>query len=105
MVESLGYIARVLRDPVNADDVGVAVEFILPQTAKRIDVIQAGHADDGSRRLVMVDLAALTFIDCAENIVVLGPRLLVIRISGESYRLKDKRKAGNSPSRARAAAQ
>lgn len=80
MAESLGYIARVLRDPAIADDVGVAVGFILPQTAKRIDVILAGHADDGSR-------------------------LLVIRISGESYRLKDKRKAGNSPSRARAAAQ
>jgi DUF2075 family protein len=54
--ESLGYIARVLRDPAIADDVGVAVEFILPQTSKRIDVILAGHADDGSRRLIVVEL-------------------------------------------------
>ncbi|AOB32397.1 ATP-binding protein [Bordetella sp. H567] len=54
--ESLGYVARVLRDSAIADDVGVAVEFILPQTAKRIDVILAGHADDGSRRLVVVEL-------------------------------------------------
>ena len=29
----------------------------------------------------------------------------IVQISGESYRLKDKRKAGNSPSRARAAAE
>ncbi|MFG0599823.1 DNA/RNA helicase domain-containing protein [Delftia sp. WSY_4] len=54
--ESLGYIARLLRDPEIAPDIGVAVEFILPQSSKRIDVILAGHADDGSRRLVVVEL-------------------------------------------------
>lgn len=54
--ESLGYIARVLSDSGIADDVGVAIEFILPQSAKRIDVILAGHADDGSRRLIVVEL-------------------------------------------------
>jgi len=54
--ESLGYVARVLSDPDSADDVGVAIEFILPQSAKRIDVILAGHADDGSRRLIVVEL-------------------------------------------------
>jgi DUF2075 family protein len=54
--ESLGYVARVLSDPDIADDVGVAIEFILPQTAKRIDVILAGHAEDGTRRLIVVEL-------------------------------------------------
>ncbi|MGE8400468.1 MAG: DNA/RNA helicase domain-containing protein [Delftia tsuruhatensis] len=54
--ESLGYIARLLRDPEIAPDIGVAVEFILPQSSKRIDVILAGHADDGFRRLVVVEL-------------------------------------------------
>ncbi|KRC08538.1 hypothetical protein ASE11_22465 [Hydrogenophaga sp. Root209] len=54
--ESLGYVARVLSDQDIADDVGVAIEFILPQSAKRIDVILAGHADDGSRRLIVVEL-------------------------------------------------
>ena len=54
--ESLGYIARVLRDDSIANDIAVAIEFVLPQSAKRIDVLLAGHADDGSRRLVVVEL-------------------------------------------------
>ena len=61
--ESLGYVARVLSDPGIADDVGVAIEFILPQTAKRIDVILAGHADDGSRRLIVVELKQWSSVD------------------------------------------
>ena len=61
--ESLGYVARVLSDPDIADDVGVAIEFILPQTAKRIDVILAGHADDGSRRLIVVELKQWSSVD------------------------------------------
>ncbi|ARP83220.1 ATP-binding protein [Bordetella genomosp. 8] len=65
--ESLGYIARVLRDSAIADDVGVAVEFILPQTAKRIDVILAGHADDGSRRLVVVELKQWSSVDATDR--------------------------------------
>lgn len=65
--ESLGYIARVLRDPAIADDVGVAVEFILPQTAKRIDVILAGHADDGSRRLIVVELKQWSSVDATDR--------------------------------------
>ena len=65
--ESLGYIARVLRDPDIADDVGVAIEFILPQTAKRIDVILAGHADDGSSRLVVVELKQWSSVDATDR--------------------------------------
>lgn len=65
--ESLGYVARVLRDPAIADDVGVAVEFILPQTAKRIDVILAGHADDGSRRLIVVELKQWSSVHATER--------------------------------------
>ena len=65
--ESLGYIARVLRDPEIADDISVAVEFILPQSAKRIDVILAGHADDGSRRLVVVELKQWSSVDATDR--------------------------------------
>lgn len=65
--ESLGYVARVLRDPAIADDVGVAVEFILPQTAKRIDVILAGHADDGSRRLIVIELKQWSSVQATER--------------------------------------
>lgn len=65
--ESLGYVARVLSDPEIADDVGVAVEFILPQSAKRIDVILAGHADDGSRRLIVVELKQWSSVNATDR--------------------------------------
>jgi DUF2075 family protein len=82
--ESLGYVARVLRDPEIADDVGVAVEFVLPQTLKRIDVILAGHAENGSRRLIVVELKQWSSIDATDRdaIVVLrgGSRPNQIRV-------------------------
>lgn len=82
--ESLGYVARVLRDPEIADDVGVAVEFVLPQTLKRIDVILAGHANDGSRRLIVVELKQWSSVDATDRdaIVVLrgGSRPDQIRV-------------------------
>lgn len=65
--ESLGYIARVLRDTSIAEDVGVAIEFVLPQTAKRIDVILAGHSDDGSRRLIVVELKQWSSVDATDR--------------------------------------
>ena len=72
--ESLGYVARVLSDPDIADDVGVAIEFILPQSAKRIDVILAGHADDGSRRLIVVELKQWSSVGATDrDAIVLLP--------------------------------
>lgn len=65
--ESLGYVARVLADPEIADDVGVAIEFILPQSAKRIDVILAGHSDDGSRRLIVIELKQWSSVDATDR--------------------------------------
>lgn len=65
--ESLGYVARVLTDPEIADDVSVAVEFILPQSAKRIDVILAGHSDDGSRRLIVIELKQWSSVDATDR--------------------------------------
>lgn len=65
--ESLGYVARVLADPEIADDVGVAIEFILPQSSKRIDVILAGHSDDGSRRLVVIELKQWSSVDATDR--------------------------------------
>jgi len=81
--ESLGYIARVLRDPAIADDIGVAVEFILPQTAKRIDVILAGHADDGSRRLVVVELKQWSSVDATDR-----DAIVLLRGGGQSDRVR-----------------
>lgn len=53
---SLGYVARALNDPSIPGDIGVAVEFILPQSRKRIDVVLTGHAEDGSPHVIIVEL-------------------------------------------------
>jgi len=54
--ESLQSMSSVLNDPQLPDDLGIAVEFILPQSSKRIDITVAGLSDDGTRRAVIVEL-------------------------------------------------
>lgn len=53
---SLGEMAKVLRDKDLADDIGVGVEFGIPQTSKRIDFILSGRSEEGTQRLVIIEL-------------------------------------------------
>lgn len=53
---SLSEVAKVLRDPDIPDDIGVGVEFGIPQTSKRIDVMFSGIGDDDRSRLIIVEL-------------------------------------------------
>lgn len=53
---SLVAMARVLRDTDIPDDLGVGVEFGIPQTSKRIDFILSGLSDTGTPHLVIVEL-------------------------------------------------
>lgn len=53
---SLQHMANVLDDTAIPQDLGVAIEFILPQSMKRIDVTLAGRGGDGVRRAVIVEL-------------------------------------------------
>lgn len=53
---SLAAMARVLRDADIPDDIGVGVEFGIPQTSKRIDVILSGKAADDTAHAVIVEL-------------------------------------------------
>lgn len=62
---SLSEMAKVLRDKDIAEDVGIGIEFGIPQSAKRIDFILSGQAESGSPNLIIVELkqwsqAALT---------------------------------------------
>ncbi len=54
--ESLTFMARVLRDDQIPGDTGVAVEYQIPQSSKRIDITLTGYGDDGNRNLVVVEL-------------------------------------------------
>jgi len=54
--DSLHALAKVLRDDEIPDELGVAVEFVLPQSSKRIDVTLAGFDAQGRARAVIVEL-------------------------------------------------
>jgi hypothetical protein len=53
---SLRHMDTVLEDAGIPNDVGVAIEFNIPQTSKRVDFILTGSRDDGSRTAVIVEL-------------------------------------------------
>jgi DUF2075 family protein len=53
---SLPYMDRVLDDPDIPHDTGVAIEFNIPQTGKRIDMILTGTNHDRQRTAVIVEL-------------------------------------------------
>lgn len=54
--QSLLCMAKVLNDDAIPDDAGVAIEYSIPQTAKRIDFILSGRDDRGADRIVIVEL-------------------------------------------------
>lgn len=53
---SLLHMANVLRDEGIPADAGVAVEFAIPQTSKRIDFLVSGQDGEGCPRVVLVEL-------------------------------------------------
>jgi DUF2075 family protein len=54
--ESLGQMAKVLRDDDMPADMGVGIEYGIPQTTKRIDFVLSGLGLDGSPHLIVVEL-------------------------------------------------
>lgn len=54
--ESLGQMAKVLRDDDMPGDMGVGIEYGIPQTAKRIDFILSGRDADDRPHLIVVEL-------------------------------------------------
>ncbi|MFM2221189.1 MAG: hypothetical protein RLZZ553_937 [Verrucomicrobiota bacterium] len=53
---SLPFMDRILEDPDIPHDIGVAIEFNIPQTGKRIDMILTGTNHDRQRTAVIVEL-------------------------------------------------
>ncbi|HEX6847097.1 MAG TPA: DUF2075 domain-containing protein, partial [Chitinophagaceae bacterium] len=54
--DSMQYMERVLRDDAIPDDCGVAIEYQLPQTAKRIDFILTGTGVNNIEYCIIVEL-------------------------------------------------
>ena len=53
---SMSYMDKVLQDPAIPDDCGVAIEYQLPQTAKRIDFILTGVGERNIEYAILVEL-------------------------------------------------
>ena len=53
---SLFRIGEVLKDEAIPDDMGVALEYTVPQTSKRIDVLLTGEDEAGTPKLVIIEL-------------------------------------------------
>jgi len=53
---SLGQMANVLRDNDLPDDMGVGIEFGIPQTSKRIDFLLSGRSADNVPHVIIVEL-------------------------------------------------
>lgn len=53
---SLSEMARVLRDTDIPEDLGIGIEFGIPQTGKRIDFILSGASADEQPNLIIVEL-------------------------------------------------
>jgi uncharacterized protein len=53
---SLGYMGKVLNDEHLPDDCGVAIEYTIPQTAKRVDFLLTGKSADERSCVIIVEL-------------------------------------------------
>ena len=53
---SMQYMDRVLNDSAIPDDCGVAIEYQLPQSAKRLDFIITGQGDNNKDYAILVEL-------------------------------------------------
>lgn len=53
---SLFEVGKVLKDEALPDDMGVALEYTVPQTSKRIDVLLTGEDEAGTPKLLIIEL-------------------------------------------------
>ena len=53
---SMQYMYKVMNDPEIPDDVGVAIEYNIPQTAKRVDFMISGYDVNDSPGVVIIEL-------------------------------------------------
>lgn len=57
---SMVYMDKVLHDPQIPDDCGVAIEYQIPQSAKRIDFILTGLGDGNTEHAILIELKQWT---------------------------------------------
>ena len=66
-VNSLNYMYKVLTDPEIPDDSGIAIEYNVPQTAKRVDFMISGYDRVGRSNVVIIELKQWSQLGAVEE--------------------------------------
>ena len=64
---SMQYMYKVMNDPEIPEDAGIAIEFNIPQTAKRVDFMVSGYDSVGNPGMVIVELKQWSKLEKVEN--------------------------------------
>ena len=64
---SMQYMYKVMNDPEIPEDAGIAIEFNIPQTAKRVDFMVSGYDSVGTPGMVIVELKQWSKLEKVEN--------------------------------------
>ncbi len=85
---SLQYMYKVLNDDEIKEDTGVAIEYNIPQTSKRVDFLISGYGHDDASNVIIVELKQwdeLNAIDGREALVETYTGNAVRRVVHPSY--------------------
>ena len=66
-VNSLNYMYKVMNDPDIPNDAGVAIEYNIPQTAKRVDFMVSGYDINGKPGMVIIELKQWSKLSKVDN--------------------------------------
>lgn len=64
---SMQYMYKVMNDPDIPSDAGVAIEYNIPQTSKRVDFMISGYDIAGNPGIVIVELKQWSKLETVEN--------------------------------------
>ncbi|HAL02994.1 MAG TPA: ATP-binding protein [Lachnospiraceae bacterium] len=66
-VNSLDSMYKVMNDPEIPNDAGVAIEYNIPQTAKRVDFMISGYDENNTANMVIVELKQWQSLEKVDN--------------------------------------
>lgn len=66
-VNSMQYMYKVMNDAEIPSDAGIAIEYNIPQTAKRVDFMISGYAVDRQPGMVIIELKQWQSLNKVEN--------------------------------------
>ncbi|SHF07208.1 DUF2075 domain-containing protein [Schwartzia succinivorans] len=64
---SMQYMYKVVSDPAIPEDAGIAIEYNIPQTAKRVDFMISGYDDKDNPGMVIIELKQWEELNKVEN--------------------------------------